>query len=101
MLASAHGEIGSILNGRGRFRESQEHLNLALADTRSRWPGFFAAFPQPLVLSLLGWTILIVPALYCMIARENRVRRWTEAELREGFAIIDRALAITDRATTS
>jgi predicted ATPase len=57
MLASSHGEIGSILNCRGRFRESQEHLNLALVgpDTRSRWPGFFAAFPQTLVLSLLGW----------------------------------------------
>jgi len=57
MLASSHGAIGNVLIYQGRFDEAQKHLKRALVapDARSRWPGLFGAFPEPLALSLLGW----------------------------------------------
>jgi tetratricopeptide (TPR) repeat protein len=57
MLASSYAEIGNILTYQGRFVDAQAHMKKALVapDARSRWPGFFRSFPQPLALSLLGW----------------------------------------------
>jgi class 3 adenylate cyclase/predicted ATPase len=59
MRATAHGAIGNVLIYQGRFRDSQEHLQraIATADAQKAWPGFFSSFPQPLALSVVGWNL--------------------------------------------